>query len=120
MAAGNVSVIRRDRLYRADGKLDSAATERGAFVAGAGALLEEIQQALFAEARDRLHANVMPAADWAAVEAHFADGAKNPGWREVQWSRPTGAALDAVVEKLKALKLTLRNAPMDQPAVDGA
>ena len=120
MAAGNVSVIRRDRLYRADGKLDSAATERDAFVAGAGALLEEIQQALFAEARDRLHANVMPAADWAAVEAHFADGAKNPGWREVQWSRPTGAALDAVVEKLKALKLTLRNAPMDQPAVDGA
>ena len=120
MAAGNVSVIRRDRLYRADGKLDNAATERDAFVAGAGALLEEIQQALFAEARDRLHANVMPAADWAAVEAHFADGAKNPGWREVQWSRPTGAALDAVVEKLKALKLTLRNAPMDQPAVDGA
>ena len=120
MAAGNVSVIRRDRLYREDGKLDSVATARDAFVGGAGAMLEEIQQALFTQARDRLHANITPAADWAAVEAHFAEGARNPGWREVQWSRPTGTALEAVVEKLKALKLTLRNAPMDQPAADGA
>ena len=45
---------------------------------------------------------------------------KNPGWVEVQWSKPTGAALDAVGERLKALKLTIRNAPMDAAAVDGA
>jgi prolyl-tRNA synthetase len=38
----------------------------------------------------------------------------------VQWSRPTGAALDAVVERLKALKLTIRNAPQGAAAVDGA
>ena len=29
---------------------------------------------------------------------------------------PTGAELDAVDTKLKALKLTIRNAPMDQPS----
>ena len=120
MAAGNVSVIRRDRLYRADGKLDSAGVAREAFVAGVPALLEEIQAALFDEAAARLRANITPATDWTEVEAHFADGAKNPGWREVQWSRPTGAALDAVVERLKALKLTLRNAPAGQAAADGA
>jgi len=38
----------------------------------------------------------------------------------VQWSKPTGAALDKVVERLKALKLTLRNVPADAAPVDGA
>jgi prolyl-tRNA synthetase len=33
----------------------------------------------------------------------------------VSWSRPTGAALDAVEARLKALKLTIRNAPLAQP-----
>ena len=120
MAAGNVSVIRRDRLYRADGKLDSVATARDDFVAAAPALLAEIQQGLFDQASERLHANIAPALDWSEVEAHFADGNANPGWLEVQWSRPTGAALGAVVERIKALKLTLRNAPMDQTPADAA
>jgi len=120
MAGGNVSVIRRDRLYRADGKLDAAVMPRGDFEADAPALLAAIQQALHAEATERLKANIASAADFAAVEAHFADGVKNPGWVEVQWARPTGAALDAVVERLKALKLTIRNAPGDQAPADGA
>ncbi|MEH3099038.1 proline--tRNA ligase [Sphingomonas adhaesiva] len=120
MAAGNVSVIRRDRLYRADGKLDSAGTGKDAFASGVGALLEDIQQALFAEAKARLDANIAPATQWAEVEKHFAEGVKNPGWLEVQWSRPTGPALERVVERLKSLKLTLRNAPMGQAAADGA
>ena len=34
--------------------------------------------------------------------------------------RPTGAELDGVGEKLKALKLTIRNAPLDQPSAFGA
>ncbi len=117
MAAGTISVIRRDRLYRADGKLDSVATPREGFAVAA--LLEEVQAGLHAEARARLAANITPAADFAAVEAQFAEGAKAPGWLEVQWSRPTGAALEAVTERLKALKLTLRNAPMDQAPADG-
>ena len=119
VAGGNVSVIRRDRLYREDGKLDSAVVTRGDFVGQAAGLLEEIQAGLHAEARQRLEANIVAAADFAAIETHFADGAKNPGWLEVQWSRPTGATLDAVVERLKALKLTIRNAPMQQAAPDG-
>ena len=120
MAGGNVSVIRRDRLYREDGKIDSQVMPRGDFEADAPALLAAIQTALHEQARARLQANIVPAADWAAVEAHFADGVKNPGWVEVSWSRPTGAALDAVVERLKALKLTIRNAPGDAGAAEGA
>jgi prolyl-tRNA synthetase len=119
MAGGNVSVIRRDRLYREDGKLDSQVMPRGDFEADAPALLAAIQTALHEEASARLKASIVPAADFAAVEAHFAEGVKNPGWVEVQWSRPTGGALDLVVERLKALKLTIRNAPSDAAPADG-
>jgi prolyl-tRNA synthetase len=119
MAGGNVSVIRRDRLYREDGKLDSAVTARDAFVEDAGTMLEDIQRAIHAEAKARLDANIeRGVADYAGLETFFA-GKKYPGWVEVQWSRPTGAELDAVVEKLKALKLTIRNAPTDAAPVDG-
>ncbi len=120
MAGGNVSVIRRDRLYREDGKIDSAVMPRGDFEADAPGLLAAIQTALHEQARERLKANIVPAGDWAAVEAHFAEGVKNPGWVEVSWAKPTGAALDAVVERLKALKLTIRNAPSDAGVVEGA
>ncbi|WP_010163013.1 aminoacyl--tRNA ligase-related protein [Sphingomonas sp. PAMC 26617] len=119
VAGGNVSLIRRDRLYREDGKLDSNVVAQDDFVAGAGAMLADIQASLHSEACARLEASVVPAADFAAIETHFAEGVKNPGWLEVQWSRPTGAALDAVVARLKALKLTIRNAPMAQGAIDG-
>ncbi|MEN2787428.1 proline--tRNA ligase [Sphingomonas qilianensis] len=114
VAGGNLSVIRRDRLYQESGKLDSAVVARDAFVGGVGALLEEIQTALFDEAHARLRASIAPVEDWAGVEATFGEGVKNPGWVDVPWSKPTGAALDAVVERLKALKLTIRNAPMGQ------
>lgn len=93
---------------------------RGDFEADAPALLAAIQQALHEQATARMQAAIVPAADFAAIEAHFAEGQKNPGWVEVQWSRPTGAALDQVVERLKALKLTIRNAPGDQAPADGA
>ncbi len=119
VAGGNVSVVRRDRLYREDGKLDSAIVARGDFVGDAAAMLSDIQAALHAEAGRRLRANIVQADDFAAVERHFAEGVKNPGWLEVQWSKPTGAALDAVVERLKALKLTVRNVPVDAAPADG-
>ena len=41
------------------------------------------------------------------------------GWVELQWSKPTGPALDTVVEQLKALKLTIRNAPADAAPAQG-
>jgi prolyl-tRNA synthetase len=121
MAGGTVSVIRRDRLYREDGKLDSQAVGRDAFAKDATAMLDDIQAALHGEAKARMEANIeRDVSDYAGIEAFFAKGGKYPGWVEVQWARPTGAALDKVVEKLKALKLTIRNAPTDAAAADGA
>ena len=35
------------------------------------------------------------------------------------WARPTGAELEAVEARLKALKLTLRNVPVGQGAASG-
>jgi len=120
VAGGNVSVIRRDRLYREDGKLDSRVVTRDTFVDGAAAMLEDIQHTIHAEAKARLEANIeRGVTDYAGIEAFFGKGGKYPGWVEVQWARPTGADLDAVVEKLKALKLTIRNAPMDAAPADG-
>ena len=119
VAGGNVSVIRRDRLYRADGKLDSQIVAKGDFLAGATATLEEIQQALLADAQGRLHGNIdksITSRD--ALKAYFG-ASKKPGWALVQWSKPTGAALDKVVEWLKGEKLTLRNVPNDAAAADG-
>jgi prolyl-tRNA synthetase len=118
VAGGNVSVIRRDRLYREDGKLDSRVMPRGELVDMAAALLAEIQAGLLARSTEALRAQIVPLDDWAAVEAHFAEGVKNPGWVDVRWSRPTGAGLDAVVERIKALKLTIRNAPLGQTDCD--
>ena len=114
VANGTVAVIRRDDLYQDGGKLKSAFPERGAFIGEVGALLGDIQQTLHAQATANLRANIVPLSDWAAVEAMFGGQEANPGWADVAWSRPTGAALDAIVERLKALKLTLRNAPLGQ------
>ena len=114
VAGGDVSVIRRDRLYRGDGKLDSRVQPREEFVASVGASLEAIQAELHHQSVEEVRANIVPLSDWAALEAAFAPDRRNPGWVDVAWSKPTGAALDAVVERLKALKLTIRNAPMGQ------
>ena len=119
MAGGNVSVIRRDRLYREDGKLDSQIVARAAFEDDAAQMLADIQDALFEQAHARIKDNIAPVSDWAAIEAMFAEGQKNPGWADVAWSKPTGPALDTIVERLKALKLTLRNAPMGQTGHPG-
>ena len=117
VAGGNVAVIRRDRLYQESGKLDTAFVAKADFVAGAVATLEDIQASLHAEAKARLDSNI--ARDVTDLKAHFAGDEKFVGWAEVQWSRPTGAALDKIVEQLKALKLTMRNTPLDAAPADG-
>ncbi len=119
LAAGNVSVLRRDRLYKADGKLDSAIMAKGDFIGGAVQLLAEIQTALHEEATAFISRNInRDVKDMEGLKAWFS--AARPGWLEVQWSKPTGAALDKVVETLKGLKLTLRNVPSDAGPADGA
>ncbi len=120
MAGDNVSVIRRDRLYRDDGKLDSATVAKADFVSDAAAMLADIQAGLHAEARARMNANIVRGVDsFDALKAYFEGSSKYPGWVEVQWSRPTGAVLNAVVERIKALKLTFRNVPLDAVAPNG-
>jgi prolyl-tRNA synthetase len=120
MAGGNVSMIRRDRLYREDGKLDSAILAKGDFVAQAAGLLEEIQTALHSQARAKLDANIVRGVDsFDALKAHFEGSGKYPGWVEVQWAKPTDEELDKAVELIKALKLTFRNVPLDAAPADG-
>jgi prolyl-tRNA synthetase len=80
-------------------------------------LLTEIQAGLYAEAKARLDGNIRrDVTDWPGVENYFAGNDDEfKGWLRVSWSKPTGAALEAVDARLKALKLTIRNAPLDQP-----
>ncbi|MFT3966532.1 MAG: His/Gly/Thr/Pro-type tRNA ligase C-terminal domain-containing protein [Sphingobium sp.] len=119
VAGGNVSVLRRDRLYREDGKLDSATVARDAFVDEAAGLLAGIEKALYDQARACLDARIdRSITETAALERYF--DTDRPGWAEVNWSRPTGAALDKVVEWLKGRKLTLRNVPLDAAPASGA
>jgi len=118
VAGGNVSVLRRDRLYNEVGKLAGEVMAREAFVAGVADMLRDFQAVLHGEAKARLEANIRrDVTDLAALAGAF-EGDR-PGWAEVSWSRPTGEALDKVVEWLKGEKLTLRNVPLDATAASG-
>jgi prolyl-tRNA synthetase len=119
--AGQVSVLRRHRLWREDGKPDFHAIDKAQFTAAAATELECIQRELHEEALARREANIeRGVASFDDLAKFFGEDRKYPGWVEVQWSRPTGTALDAVTEKLKALKLTFRNVPLDAEPADGA
>jgi len=119
-AGGQVSVLRRDRLYRPDGKVNFIGQDKAEFLGQAASELEDIQASLFAEAAARRDAEIhREVTDLAGLEAFFAEDRKHPGWVELAWSRPTGAALEGVVQKLKALKLTVRNTPMNDAPVSG-
>ncbi|WEK47017.1 MAG: His/Gly/Thr/Pro-type tRNA ligase C-terminal domain-containing protein [Candidatus Andeanibacterium colombiense] len=121
MAEGKVAVLRRDRLWTEQGKPDFAFKSLGEFVGEASATLEAIQTGLFEEARARRDANITTGVtSMDEVTAFFAENQRYPGWVEVQWSKPTGPALDKVVEQLKAHKLTIRNVPIGAAAADGA
>ena len=121
VAEGKAAVLRRDRLYKDDGKLATAFTLRTDFVAQAASLLADIQTSLHTEATARRDAAIVPVASWAELEAHFTGGEDDVvGWVSCAWSRPTGAALEDVVKRLKALKLTARNTPVGGAVPTGA
>jgi len=119
VAGGAVTLIRRDRARKGE-RIDMASLKRAEFVAGAPALLTEIQAALHGEARARLAANITDEiTSYAQLEAYFRDTEESEafrGWARVAWSAPQGVALAAVEQQLKALKITIRNAPLDQSA----
>jgi len=121
MEGGKVAMLRRDAVWNLEnGKPAMHFVPRGEFVAGAAALLGEIQQGLFDEARKRRDANITRGlSDWDEVCDFFASNGKYPGWVEVEWAKPTGAALDAVVERLKGEKLTIRNVPKGAAPAEG-
>jgi prolyl-tRNA synthetase len=120
MEAGKVSLLRRDALWGADGKPAFATPVRGEAAAAIPGLLAEIQQGLHIEARERRDANIVRDIDsMEALDAFYAEDKRYPGWAEVSWSRPTGAALEKVVELLKARKLTFRNVPLDAAPATG-
>ncbi len=119
-AGGQVSVVRRDRLYREDGKVNFIGQARDEFLANAVAELEDVQRALHAEATARRDAQIQRGvSSLDELATYFGEDQRYPGWVELAWSRPTGDALEAVVQQLKALKLTIRNTPMDAAPVSG-
>jgi prolyl-tRNA synthetase len=117
-----VTLIRRDRTRNGE-RIGSATVNRNELAQTAGALLTEIQATLHAEARTRLFANISSRFETLDdLEAYFKDSTDTDafrGWAQVAWARPEGAALEAVDAKLKALKLTIRNAPLQRESVDG-
>jgi prolyl-tRNA synthetase len=125
-AAGQVTFMRRDRLRDGE-KIASQALPLGEFVAKAPALLAEIQAGLYAEAKARLDDNIRSdIRSWDELAEHFGEasddedeGGAFKGWVRAPWSRPSGAALEAVDTRLKTLKLTLRNVPLGQGPASG-
>ena len=116
-AGGQITYMRRDQLREGD-KIKSIALPAHEFLEEkAVQLLAEIQAGLYAEAKARLDGNIKTGVtDWKGVEDYYAGSDDDfKGWLKVSWSKPTGAELDAVDTKLKGLKLTIRNAPLQQP-----
>jgi len=116
-AGGQITYMRRDQLRDGD-KVKSIALPRQEFLEEkAVQLLAEIQHGLYAEAKARLDANIKSGVtDWKGLEDYFAGSDEDfKGWLKVSWSKPTGAELEKVDQKLKGLKLTIRNAPLQQP-----
>ncbi len=117
-----VSFVRRDRLRKGD-RIDTQSMSRTQFVQSAPSLLEDIQSSLHETARAFLHNNIRSdISSFEALEEYYTDASGSDafrGWTSVPWSQPTGDALATVETRLKALKLTLRNAPLKQNAVEG-
>jgi prolyl-tRNA synthetase len=125
-AGGNVTYMRRDALRDGD-KIVSHTVACAEFAAGAAVLLDDIQARLFAEAKARLDGNIVSDIDtfdalveyFGAAAADDEEGGDFRGWAKVAWSKPEGAKLEAIADRLKALKLTIRNAPLEQGPAQG-
>ncbi len=122
VAGGTVSLLRRDALWNTEnGKPAFTAPTLDEAAASIPRVLEAMQTSMLADAASERDARIdRTVTDFAGLQAFFADGVKNPGWLEVQWSKPTGAALEAVTEQLKTLKLTLRNVPLGAAPANSA
>lgn len=117
---GKVTLLRRDQLWGDDAKPAFSGPSRLDCVAEISGLLEDIQDSLYNEALARREKAI--ARDINTIEAltaFFSSEERYPGWAEVQWSKPTGDELKQVVDKLKSLKLTVRNVPLNAAPAEG-
>ncbi|OAN99527.1 proline--tRNA ligase [Parasphingorhabdus sp.] len=120
IAENNVAMIRRDALYKENGKIDMHFIGKSQFAEQAAMILEEIQSTLHAEATARLNANLTRGVtEFSEVESFYKSNGKYPGWLEVQWCKASGEELDQIEGRLKKLKLTFRNVPEAADPVDG-
>ncbi len=129
-AGGQVTFMRRDQLRDGE-KIRSLSMGRDEFIAKAPALLAEIQKALYDEAKLRLDANIRTdIKTFRALAEYFGAAASDDedeaegvatfkGWVRAPWARPSGEELEGVEQRLKALKLTLRNVPLGQGPASG-
>jgi prolyl-tRNA synthetase len=122
VAGGNVTYMRRDQLRDGD-RVRSTGVSRDQFVGEAAQLLTAIQARLFSEAKTRLDSNIRCDIDsFAALADYFGAAGEEDeasdfkGWVRAPWSSPSGPALEAIEQRLKQLKLSIRNAPLDQSA----
>jgi prolyl-tRNA synthetase len=120
VANAAVTYMRRDQLRDGD-KVRSHGVSREQFVGEAPQLLTAIQTRLFGEAKTRLDSNIRTdiktfdeMAEYFGAAGDEDEAADFKGWVRASWSRPAGAALDAVEQRLKQLKLSIRNAPLGQ------
>ena len=121
-AAGQVTFMRRDQLRDGE-KIASHSLPRDDFIAAAPAHAGRASRPA-STPRPRRGSTAISAptsrpstqlAEYFGAAAEDEDeGGAFKGWVRAPWSRPTGAALDAVDARLKALKLTIRNVPLDQ------
>ncbi len=126
MQDGKVSFYRRDKLRDGE-KLVTHSASRIGFVSEARKLLKDIQDTLFAEAKKRLDENILTGVKTVdGLKEYFGvasedDEAGSPfrGWVRVPWKKPDTAGLAQVDQVLKALKLSVRNAPLGQGAPSG-
>ena len=124
-AAGQVTFLRRDQVYRKNGKANLQSLERSEFIGRCVRILDEIQGALLAEARTRRNALIVEGIkDLNELTQYFGNDSEGPdavvkGWVRAGWSRPTGTDLQALENQLKPHALTVRNAPLEQPTNPG-
>ena len=126
VAAGNVTYIRRDKLRDGD-KVISNRAAQDAFIGEVATMLVAIQENLYAEAKTLLDSNIRTDINsMAELSEYFGassgeddEAVEFKGWVRAPWSAPSGPALNKVEAELKSLKLSIRNAPLDQPDSTG-
>ena len=93
------------------------------FVSEVANMLIDTQENLYREAKTLLDSNIRnDIKSMAELSDYFGassgedeEAVEFTGWVRAPWAAPTGAKLDKVEAQLKASKLTIRNAPLDQP-----